>query len=479
MTTMRRTDPATPVHHPSRLGRRGRSLAMAAVAAVALAACGGGSDTTRNVDPASCTLDAQKQALRTELQSNYLWYRLLQNPDPAASNDLGAWLGALVSPGDPGNLAAFPKDRWSGLQATEVVDRFYGDGETLGYGFSVAGLEVRTTTLPLRVRHVEPLSPAATAGVQRGDIVVQVNGRPASELTQADDFGWLTASEVGTALNLVLRSEAGQDRTVQLRSAVFKLTPLSTATVLTSPAGRKVGYLVLKDFIAQANSPLVDAFAQFSSAGVQDLVVDLRYNGGGLVSVAVDLASRIAQQAQGRPFAVLRHNDKRSGGTDVTYPYSFLPAGQALRLSRVYVITGSRTCSASELLINGLKPFADVVQIGGTTCGKPVGFLPWDNRCGSTVMAVNFESVNALGQGRYWDGIEPAGKCAIADDFRRALGDPAEVLTAAALTHVDTGACPAATASGTDRLGALAARLREARRLGITEPGEHTGMIDR
>lgn len=149
-------------------------------------------------------------------------------------------------------------------------------------------------------------------------------------------------------------------------------------------------------------------------------------------------------------------------------------------MTRVYVITGQRTCSASELLVNGLKPVVDVVQIGGTTCGKPVGFVPWNNQCGTTVSAVNFESVNARGQGRWWDGLVPSTGCAFAEDWNRALGDPAEVLTAAALTHVDTGACPAPTAGTAERLRTQSARVREAQRQGIPEPGDRPpGMIDR
>lgn len=272
--------------------------------AVLVSACGGGGGDTAT---ASCgrTLDQQKADLRAELEANYLWYRQLQNPDPAAHDTLSSWLGALVSPGDPAD-PALPRDRWSGLQSTEASNRFFRDGESRGYGVSVAGLEVRNTTQPLRVRYVEPRSPAASAGVRRGDTIVRVNGRAATELTQADDFTWLETQETGTRLELVLRDGAGAERTVTLVSADFALQPVSTATVITSPQGRRVGYLVLKDFISQASAPLDEAFARFSREGVQELVVDLRYNGGGLVSLSADLASRIARQARGQTFTTLR-----------------------------------------------------------------------------------------------------------------------------------------------------------------------------
>ena len=450
---------------------RRASLALALAAACLLAACGGGGSSA--AAPASCSLDAQKSDLATSLQDTYLWYTQLRSPDPAGFDSLSGWLGGIVSAGVPGNNA-FPADRWSGLQATSSFNSFFRDGESLGYGVSVAGVEVRGTAQPLRVRYVEPLSPAATAGVRRGDTIVRVNGRAATELTQADDFTWLETTTAGTRLQLQLRDTQGGLRDVTLVASTYALQPVSVHTVLNSPGGRSVGYLVLKDFISQSSAPLDAAFASFRAAGVQELVLDLRYNGGGLVQLAADLASRVngTPAVQGQPFTRLVYSDKRSA-SNFSFPFS--AQNQALTsLTRVYVLTGSRTCSASELLINGLQPFIDVVQIGGTTCGKPVGFQPRDNGCGSTVSAVNFESLNASGEGRYWDGLRP--RCAVVEDWNRALGDPAEVLIAAALTHADTGSCPAPSASESERMQGLSARLREAARSGVMEPGERRGM---
>ncbi len=440
-----------------------------------LAACGGGGGAggsgIGSGDPAACSLDSQKVQLRASLDSEYLWYSQLQSPDPAAFGTLSDYLGALLSPGVPGN-AAFPRDRWSGLQTTEAFQRLFGDGQSLGFGLAVAGREVARTTQPLRVRSVEPRSPAARAGVVRGDTIERVNGQPAAALTAADNFDWLVTDQVGAPLELQLRDTAGALRTVNLRAEVYDLQPVPTATVLRSPAGRRVGYVVLSDFISQSTAPLDAAFAQFRAAAVQELVVDLRYNGGGLVQLAADLASRIRPQASGQAFSRLVYSD-RQADRNLTFAFNSQP--QALGgLSRVYVLTGVRTCSASELLINGLKPFVDVVQLGGTTCGKPVGFQPRDNGCGSTVSQVNFESVNANGEGRYWDGI--AARCEVAEDWNRPLGDPSERLTAAALTHADTGACPAVSAGDALRVRSLQARLREGAPGGSVEPGERRGM---
>ena len=128
--------------------------------------------------------------------------------------------------------------------------------------------------------------------------------------------------------------------------------------------------------------------------------------------------------------------------------------------SRVVVITGPRTCSASELIVNGLSPYAQVVTVGGTSCGKPYGFSPVES-CGNVFSAVNFRSNNALGQANYDAGIAPT--CAVADTFTGTLGDPAEALTGAALGYLQTGSCPVRVGAGA-REHAAAAPLRRAGR---------------
>ncbi|TDM09111.1 MAG: hypothetical protein C4K60_07185 [Ideonella sp. MAG2] len=109
----------------------------------------------------------------------------------------------------------------------------------------------------------------------------------------------------------------------------------------------------------------------------------------------------------------------------------------------MYVLTGSRTCSASEQLINALSPYVTVVTIGNTTCGKPVGFLPQADGCGTTFSTVNFESVNSRNEGRYFNGF--AATCSVAEDFSKSLGAVDEPLLVAAANHADGQGCPAAS----------------------------------
>jgi hypothetical protein len=268
---------------------------------------------------------------------------------------------------------------------------------------------------------------------------VSLNGRPAAELVAAADFSVLTASGTGQTLRLEL-SGTGGNRTVTLQSASYDLVPVPTQQVVTSPAGRRVGYVMVKDMVTQAVSPATEAFSSFRSAGVTELVVDLRYNGGGFVSVARDIASLVGgSRSAGRTYTSLVYNSKRAAENNSSYSFNDPP--QALGLQRVYVLAGERTCSASEQLVNGLRPFVNVVLVGDTTCGKPVGFVPHDDFCGNTYNVVNFESVNANGEGRYFDGLRAT--CGVAEDWSKPLGSTAEPLLATALRHADGGSCTA------------------------------------
>ena len=469
--------PPSPPSHSSTPSRRlgpSRALRRLALALlpVALAGCGGGggNDGYTAPPPLSCSVAAQQDWLSGYMDDWYLWYRLSPRPNPAAYASVEAYFDARLY---TGTEASFPADRWSYSQSTESFNRFFGDGRSLGYGCAVTGIEVTgRPDLPLVVRYVEPASDAAARGVVRGDRVLAINGRSAADIIAADDLSVLIAQRAGEQLTLQLRNSGG-DRSVTLTATEFPLTPVSTSAVVTSPLGRKLGYVHVKDMISQAGAPLETAFAQFRVAGVDEIVLDLRYNGGGLVSTANRLASYVAgNRGTGFTFADLLYNDKRAAAHNQSYRFESLAS--AAGVARVFVLAGPRTCSASEQVINGLRGIGiAVVAIGDTTCGKPVGFLPQSNGCGTTYSVVNFESVNARFEGRYFDGF--AATCPVAEDFSRPFGAPDEPLLAAARQFADSGSCPAAAATSA-RMQPLSRRATVERRV---EPGESRGMIAR
>ena len=270
----------------------------------------------------------------------------------------------------------------------------------------------------------------------------------------------------------ILDAGATTPRTVTLVSANVTETPVQNAHTIATATGL-VGYMLFNDHIATAEGELVAAFAQLQSAGVQDLVLDIRYNGGGYLDIASEVAYMIAgpTPTAGQTFELTQFNGKHPTVDPVTgssiMPVGFhtttqgfdpsITAGQALPtlgLQRVFVLTGPSTCSASESIINSLQGVGvEVIQIGTTTCGKPYGFYPADN-CGVTYFSIQFQGINAKGFGAYPDGFTPANAvakegvsvpgCSVADDFTHALGDSAEGVLASALGYRANGVCPVA-----------------------------------
>ncbi len=446
-----------------RRGARGRvQLWFGGLLLALLSACGGGSDSL------TCDVPSRQAGLRDYFNDWYFWYALSPYPAPGSLPTLDAYFNALLYTGTDPN---FPADRWSFHQSTESFNRFFGDGQSLGYGIFVAGLEVAgAPAQPLFVRYVEPLSPAAAAGITRGDRIVSINGRTAADLIAADDFSILSPDAAGQRIAVVLLNGAAQ-RSVTLDAAIFPLSPVPATRVITTTGGRKMGYVAVKDMISQAASPLAAAFQTFAAQGVTELAIDLRYNGGGLVSTGRDIASYVnATRTAGATYASLLYNVKRAADNNSTFLFS-APAN-ALALTRVYVLQGARTCSASEQVINALRPFVTVVPIGDVTCGKPVGFLPTDDGCGETYNIVNFETVNASNEGRYFDGFAPA--CTVAEDFTQPMGGDADPLLATARNHADGITCPQAATP--QREQSLAAKVR---RWGANPEGERGAMIPR
>ena len=465
--------------------------ALACALPIGLTACGGGGDGGGAFCPATAASSGvadRQDWLRCYFDDNYFWYRLSPSPSPVGYATVGDYFDALLyRGGDPipnGGGALWPSDRYSGFQPTQSFNDFFERGVTLGFGVAVNGLEAsEQAATRLFLRYVEPASPAATTtaiagGLKRGDELLTINGVAVATLIAANngqgDYTALTANNVGDALQLQVRRGAGPVVSLTLNAAVFALTPVQSGQVVQSPNGRRIGYVFVKDMISQVEPGLSNVVASFKTVGIQELVLDLRYNGGGLVTMGANVASYASgSPSSGRLYARLLYNDRQSRSNQ---DFLFGNPGVWAGFSRVYVLAGPRTCSASEQVINGLLGVGvDVVSVGDTTCGKPVGFLPRDDGWGTTYSVVNFESVNALGTGRYFDGI--AASCPVAEDFSRPIGDLADPLLVAAAYAVDhNGACPVA----------LGRESPQARRGGPAlhryqgaDGGERTGMSAR
>lgn len=415
------------------------------------------------------TLDNEKTWVRGWIDETYLWYGEVPTTlQPSAYATPVAYFADLKTPAlTPSGRA---KDRFHFSYDTAQYRSILQSAES-GYGVEFAYLS-RTPPRQIRVAYTEPGSPAAQAGLVRGMTLLAIDGIDAVNAGGASDVERLNAalapSTNGQAHAFQLRAADGSVSTINLTSASVLRSPVQAVRTLPTPTGN-VGYLQFNDHVAKAEVQLVDAMNQLQAAGIADLVLDMRYNGGGLLAVASELATMVAPAAstQGAAFERLVFNAKnpfRLSASQSTLPFYAtgrglsVATGQALprlNLPRVTVLSGPDTCSASESVVNGLRGVGVTVNlIGGATCGKPYGFYPEDN-CGTTYFAIQFQGVNAQGFGDYGDGLAPT--CTVADDFEHALGDPAEARLAAALHYRSTGTCPAAPSSKS-----LAAGLQKA-----------------
>lgn len=438
----------------------------------------------------TASLTREKQWLRAYFDEAYLWPQDVERVDPARFSGgtpyqaMDAYFNALTSRQRTASGAL--RDRFSFTIPTAEWKALTESGASAGYGLSwlISG---SGGARRLRIATVETTGPAASAGLRRGDEVLSVDDIPVGTSTQLEA---LNAALYPPASGRTHRwriqpRDGGAARSLTLTSAVLASDPVPLARRLDLPSGGQAGYLVFHDHNLPAERKLIEAVRDFQAAGVRELIVDLRYNGGGYLFLASQLGHMIAgsQRIAGRPFELLRYSARRSAENestpfrstscvpDASFRCTDTQALPSLNLARVYVLAGEGTCSASESLINGLRGVdVEVRLIGGTTCGKPYGFTAKDN-CGVSYLPIEFEGVNAKGFGDYSDGFEPAtvsnGRqvpgCRVADDLSRELGDPSEAQLAAALRHASGGGCPAATGLGAEepRRRALAATLPE------------------
>ena len=422
------------------------------------------------------SLSIEKAWLASYMNAAYLWYTEIPAVDPTqaqfSNETTGAnfytsidnYFNALLTPAI--TASGKRKDQFSFTYPTKAWQNLSQSGSTLSDGIEWY-FSSPTPPRGLKVAYVEPSSPATTAAtaVQRGDVLVSVNGVSADDGTQAG-VDALNAALFPTTANTstFVFSRNGSQFTVTLTATnVVKQPVLKYSVIPDTATGTKVGYILFNDHVAPAEGELIDAVNALNAQGpINDLVLDIRYNGGGYLYIASELAYMIAGPGPttGHNFESLIYSSKRSAENTSTPFYNvscYLDANfnctsqtalPTLNLNRVYVLTSSGTCSASEAIINGLRGVGvNVVLIGPQpTCGKPYGFTAKDN-CGISYFPIEFQGVNDVGFGSYADGFTPT--CTVADDFSHQLGDTAEGQLSGALYYRTNGACPAAIAKQT------------------------------
>ncbi|MGK3989470.1 S41 family peptidase [Sorangium sp. So ce136] len=399
-------------------------LSPCALALAASVAVGCAPSDAADQQAADCSTAGQNEHLFKLMKDVYLWYDLVPELDYRAYPSPEALLEDLIDK---------PRDRWSYMSSKSDYDAYFGEGQTLGLGFRWEFDQEGS----LRLALVHPASPAGAAGLRRGDRVLAINDIDVEQV--ASEGLWEEVSgpdEEGVEMSLKVERPGEAAFTIAVQKAWYAVTTVLNQRVVQAGSA-KVGYLMLTTFVEPSAEELDRAFAAFRESQVSELVLDLRYNGGGRLSVERHLASLIHKPATGGALLdITAHND-RHGDWDKRASFEELDQ-PALPLSRLVVITASGTASASETLINSLRPYMDVKLVGSTTHGKPVGMHGWDY-CGKIINPISFRVLNAKEEGDYYEGFTP--DCAAADTLNAELGDAGETCLAEALHLLEHGEC--------------------------------------
>lgn len=377
---------------------------------------------------------------------------------------------SLTSPGEA---------KYSFIDEGDVQGELGGSGGDFGFGLHYYNIN---NVVSLRVTYVYPGSSAANSGLHHGEQILQVNTLTSDSFNTESEFDFVVRALKGSTINLKLRRYDGTTYTTTVSTTPYTINPVITYKTINANGGRKVGYILYNSFtvINNSKSKLDAAFNSFIANGITDLVVDLRYNGGGSVQTSEYLANLIAPASVGTGTggrlmyntyfnslltagkASILKNQVRKDDQGRLYNYGQLDYSVAgnktqfdkqgtLNIGRVFFIVTGSSASASELTINNLRPVMDVKLIGQKSYGKPVGFFAI-NINKYQLYVPEFETKNAADQGGYYLGMQPGSAdypgVSDADDVTKDLGDPDERLLKQAINYVNSGGFLTSSSNG-------------------------------
>lgn len=380
-----------------------------------------------NSEPDTCEIPDQKDWVFETMRDAYLWNDELPSLD---AFDMAQY----ETPEDVLAALKVEIDRWSRINDKSTSDALFMEGMTLAFGIGTT-----VTTGPdgeerVQVRYTDVDSPAAMAGIKRGDVLLEVDG---VEALQAD---WGPREEgVSRTVRYIPREELAnadpQPVEVTMQKDWYRIITVPEYGVIDT-GGAQVGYLMFTSHLDPSRDELDEAFASFKDAGITKLVVDLRYNGGGLVAISRHLMHLIAgKQHEGSVAYQVVYNDNLSE-SDTTR--ELVNIDKSVAIDEVAFITTGRTASASELVINAMIPHIETHLVGSTTSGKPVGMNRFEF-CEKLLWPITFKFVNADGNADYFEGFDV--DCPSSDDLMYDYGDENEAMIAAALEMITQGTC--------------------------------------
>ncbi|MDP1027684.1 S41 family peptidase [Sphingomonas sp. KR1UV-12] len=436
---------------------------VAAISAAALLAGCGGSDggggaggsltpgTSATPTPTASTgcslLDRQNWAA-AQLREWYLFPDTLPATlDPTGYSTVKDYVDALTA-----TARSQRKDRYF-TYVTSIAEEnaFYDSGASAGFGVR---LSYDTAANRVFVAEAFENAPALAAGIDRGTEILAIGTSSAALRTVADLMAMGGASAVtdalgpstaGTTRVLRIADRAGT-REVTVSKTDYSLSPISSryGVQTLTDGGQQIGYLNLRTFISTADPALRTAFANFRAAGITQVIIDLRYNGGGLVNTAELMGDLLGgNRSTSDVFSYTAFRPEKASNNKTRF---FSPQSQSIAPTRIAFIGTGGTASASELLINAFTPYlhTSAALIGSNTYGKPVGQIALDkSACDDRLRVIAFATQNAARQGDYYDGLATRveASCRASDDTTYPLGDPREASTRAALDFLAGRTC--------------------------------------
>jgi C-terminal processing protease CtpA/Prc len=406
--------------------------------------------TDRDDQPVPASLQV-KDFIWKGLNLYYLWQTnvpdLADDKFGGDQNNLNTYLATFPSPLDLFNHLKLPNttDRFSVIYSDYSVLEGVLSGTTMNNGMDY-GLRYKsgsTTDIYGWVRYILPDSDAASKPINRGTIFYAINGTPLT----VDNYKTLLSNTTYT-INLADYDNGNitpNGQSVTLTKTNITENPIFINSVITQGT-HNIGYLMYNGFYSSYDDQLNSVFGNFAAQNVTDLVLDLRYNSGGAVTSATKLASMITGQFTGLLFAKLTGNAKVQAFAG-DYNYNFISGLNSLHLNKVYILTTKGTASASELVINGLKPYINVVQIGTITTGKNVASRTLYDSFDFSKNNINpnhkyamqpivYKSVNQAGYGDYSAGLSPTVELAEDMNNMGTLGDINEPLLNIAINQI-------------------------------------------
>jgi C-terminal processing protease CtpA/Prc len=422
-------------------------------------------------DPAPAATDPNEHVNTWIYDNMKYWYYWTNDipSDPDRTQAPDAFFKSLLS----------NQDRFSWIEPNfqELINSLRGVNKEAGFEFALYRESEDSSSVIMQVLYVKPNSPATTAGLKRGDIIHEINGTQITTENYSGLLDKLSENHTLTYQSLDVEGQTlGNAQTISVVPVEYAEDPNFLNKVLVY-GDRKIGYYVYNLF-SEGPDENSDAYAEemenifnsFRSQGITDLVLDLRFNSGGAETAAQTLASLIAPGITSTTIFVTHQynegvtnaikNDPDLGEDFLKVPFVLKPQniGSQLRDSRLYILTGSRTASASELIINGLKPFMDVYLIGDVTIGKNVGSITIrdeddpDNTWGMQPIVTKL--LNAEGQSDYTNGFTPQVLDEDNSLYLYPLGDARERLLSKAITEI-TGVSPPVRTTAPEKAGDL------------------------